>query len=134
MLDGTNLTVGLRYTDEKRTERNASLNAVFGPFVFPTLYPNRESSEGKLTYRVSLDHRFSDAVMAYASVNTGFKSGGFNSTAPGEAPYLAERLTAFEAAARISAWASASEPISPGSTMTTRTSRSRSCSIIHCSS
>lgn len=95
--EDTNLTVGLRYTSEKRSERNASLGLEFVPgVIIPITYPDRTSKENKLTYRVSLDHRFSDEVMVYASLNTGFKSGGFNSTAPGEAPYLAEKLTAYE--------------------------------------
>jgi len=45
---------------------------------------------------VSLDHRFTDQFMAYVSYNTGFKSGGFNTGAPGSAPYLPEKLDAAE--------------------------------------
>lgn len=51
----------------------------------------------KITYRVSLDHRFSDEVMGYVSWNTGFKSGGFNANSPGTAPYKLETLQAYEA-------------------------------------
>ena len=95
--ESTNLTLGLRYTNEKRKEKDASLNIVFAPTVIvPVLYPDRSSTENKVTYRASLDHRFSPELMAYASVNTGFKSGGFNATAPGEAPYRSETLTAYE--------------------------------------
>jgi iron complex outermembrane recepter protein len=44
---------------------------------------------------VALDHHFTDDVMAYASFNTGFKSGGYNLTAPGRS-FGPEKLKAYE--------------------------------------
>ena len=53
----------------------------------------------QVDYRVALDYRFSDALLAYASVATGFKGGGSNPR-PFNAfqllPFAPETLTAFE--------------------------------------
>ncbi len=48
-----------------------------------------------MTYRVALDHRFSPEVLGYVSVNTGFKSGGFNVAAPTQPAFRPEDLTAY---------------------------------------
>jgi len=48
------------------------------------------------TYRLSLDHQFNDDIMAYASFNTGFKSGGFNVGVPSDPAYKPEVLKAYE--------------------------------------
>lgn len=99
LTDNTNLTVGLRYTEETRTEEDATdlldFSSGGGPII-PIAYPDREISFDNVSYRISLDHRFSDEVLAYASFNTGFKSGGFNSGLPGNAPYQPEELDAYE--------------------------------------
>ncbi len=50
-----------------------------------------EYSGDKIDWRVALDYRFSDAVLAYASVATGFKGGGSNPR-----PFNAFQLLAFE--------------------------------------
>lgn len=97
IFDGTNLTLGGRYTSEKRREVDSS--QFIQPVGFPgfTLSsPDRSRTDSRFTYRVSLDHRFSDELMAYASLNTGFKSGGYNTNSPGEAPFAPEKLTAYE--------------------------------------
>ena len=53
----------------------------------------------KIDYRVAVDYRFSEAIMAYASVSTGFKGGGSNPR-PFNAfqllPFNPETLTAYE--------------------------------------
>lgn len=58
--------------------------------------PDREKSYNKLTFRASLDHRFSRQVMAYASFNRGFKGGGFTTAQPGTDPYRPEVIDAIE--------------------------------------
>ena len=97
--ENTNFTVGARFTSEKRTETGASSPVVIVAInaTIPQTYPDRSFTKNELTWRASLDHRFSSDVMGYISVNTGFKSGGFNSTLPGTSPYLNEKLTAYEA-------------------------------------
>lgn len=67
-------------------------------------FDNRKSFEN-VSFKLGLDYDLADDVMAYASVSTGFKSGGFNggflSFDPAEAavqaqPFDAETLTAYE--------------------------------------
>lgn len=98
ILDATNLTLGGRYTTERRGDIDNSqiLNIPFLGFTIPTAFPDRHVTADKFTYRVSLDHRFSDEVLAYAAMNTGFKSGGYNPNAPAEAPYRPETIKAYE--------------------------------------
>jgi len=77
--EGLRFTAGLRYTSEKRTladavqiitQRNGGLVVV--PFA------DREKRFNKLTWRLAVDYDINDDVLAYASYNRGFKSGGFN--------------------------------------------------------
>jgi iron complex outermembrane receptor protein len=99
IFDGTNLTLGGRFTSERREERGGPVRIdIAFPGVPPIIIPiaDRHDTASKFTYRVSLDHRFSPEVLAYASFNTGFKSGGFNIGAPGQAPYAPENLKAYE--------------------------------------
>lgn len=98
LTDSTNVTLGGRYTDETRDETDSYVDVTL---VVPginilTPFPDRSTDASKFTYRVSLDHRFSEQVLGYASYNTGFKSGGFNTSSPGALPYEAEELTAYE--------------------------------------
>lgn len=100
-LPDTNLTVGARYTSETKAAVDGSTTlGVVGPGDGPQI-ATRPAADAELhatksTYRVSLDHRFNDQLMAYVSYNTGFKSGGFNTGGPGTAPYLPETLDAAE--------------------------------------
>lgn len=96
ILPDTNLTLGIRYTDEEKraVDGMTTLSTALGDVVVPAA--DAKVNESKWTYRASLDHRFSDQVLAYASYNTGFKSGGFNTGAPGTAPFLPEEVTAYE--------------------------------------
>jgi iron complex outermembrane receptor protein len=90
--DKTKLTVGLRYTKDKRTLAGESM--VPG-FVSP--YTQHKSFD-KFTYRAVLDHHFTDSTMAYLSYNRGFRSGVFNTAIffPA-APVGSETIDAYEA-------------------------------------
>jgi iron complex outermembrane receptor protein len=48
------------------------------------------------TWRVALDHQFGPDVLGYASYNRGFKSGGYNLSTPGGAPFFPETVDAYE--------------------------------------
>lgn len=98
LFEDTNLTLGGRYTRERRKELSPELIVippVIGPLP-PVNFGTRSDTASKFTYRVSLDHRFTDGLMGYVSVNTGFKSGGYNSNEPGTKPYKPETLDAYE--------------------------------------
>lgn len=99
IFDATHLTVGGRYTNEEHKTFDGVTQITVLPSLFeppPSDAPNRSATFDKFTYRVSLDHRYSDAVLAYASFDTGFKSGGFNVATPGSDPYQPETLAAYE--------------------------------------
>lgn len=117
--DKLRITAGVRYNDEKR-HINGTLfrytavpaagninvplyNTVLGsePLVFGTTQLNaidKSKSFSKVTFRVSADYKFTDDIMAYASFNRGFKSGGFNGTSitPTQVPVKPEVLDAYE--------------------------------------
>jgi iron complex outermembrane receptor protein len=74
----TNLTAGLRYTSDDRSlyATTTTYNGNIG--VTTTSTPTVDTRNfSRLTWRVSLDHRFSPELLAYASYNRGFRSGTF---------------------------------------------------------
>ncbi len=77
----TNLTGGLRYTSDHRQMDESETITTTPFFGAPTIVnvnpPTATKTFPKLTWRLSVDHRFSPEVMAYASYNRGFKSGSF---------------------------------------------------------
>lgn len=114
LFEATHLTLGLRYTRDRK-----SLSGTVVPFpgqpntpaTVPTTtvaYPGApfagdpdgiptHSSWPKGTWRITLDHDFSDAVMGYVSYNRGFKSGVYNIASFGNIPARPEVLDAYEA-------------------------------------
>ena len=99
VLPQTRLTLGGRYTYERRrfdlSETGTLSNGFFIPALVPTVNDARKTAK-KVTYRVALDHKFSDRVLGYASYNRGFKSGGFNIINPANPAYNPEQLDAYE--------------------------------------
>ncbi|MGK2909482.1 MAG: TonB-dependent receptor domain-containing protein [Sphingobium sp.] len=80
VLPGTTLTLGARYTIEKRSQRG--FNDI-GGFVIPGSEGGQSKTFKKPTFRASVDHKFSPDLMIYASFNRGFNSGWFNTLALG---------------------------------------------------
>ena len=73
----TNLTGGIRYTTDLRKENGrADLVLPIGAIAGTSLSTGRRRFS-KVTFRASVDHRFSQDVLVYASYNRGFKSGAF---------------------------------------------------------
>lgn len=98
LFPATNLTGGARYTYEKRTIVGRTDAALVGNVSIGTIATEDDHlSFHKPTFRVALDHRFSPAVMVYASFNTGFRSGGFNTQNLGDPAFKPETLNAYEA-------------------------------------
>ncbi|MEO7637925.1 MAG: TonB-dependent receptor, partial [Pseudoxanthomonas sp.] len=75
--NGFGLTAGGRYSHE---EKEFSINSIRANGS-PNFQVQRKQSWAKPDWKLLLDYRFSDAVMAYGSAATGFKSGGFNGRA-----------------------------------------------------
>ncbi len=94
----TNLTLGLRYTEEHKTFNGRETLSIDGrspsPLPLPALPPSESFS--KLTWRFALDQQITDDVLGYISANRGFKSGGYNGFAPANPPYNPEILDAYE--------------------------------------
>jgi len=90
--DTLGITAGLRYTDE---EKDAVLTA-------PLVLGGRDVSQSfdDLNPKVSVDYRFNDNFMVYASWSQGFKSGGVNGRIVPESlntdTFDAEEVTAYE--------------------------------------
>jgi len=84
------LTVGARYTWEKRTF-DQKVNGV-KTFLRPA-----KTSFDKVTYRAALRYQISDESNIYASYGTGFKSGVFNMTGTSPLATDPETITSYEA-------------------------------------
>lgn len=96
--EATSLTVGLRYTTEKKSIDGGG--SLYFPATNFTLVqgPYSDSSRvNKPTWRIVLDHKLAQGTLVYVSYNRGFKSGGFD---PGSiaaaAPFKPEVLDAYE--------------------------------------
>jgi iron complex outermembrane recepter protein len=83
MWPDTQITGGIRYTSEQQT------------YELPAAAEKLSQSVDKVTYRIALDHHFTEDILGYLSYNTGFKSGGFNLLAPGNA-FKPEKLASTE--------------------------------------
>lgn len=101
----TQLTMGVRYTDETREWEGAStLNVDVGGGTIigiPTVPQQRLEEDWQSTsWRVALDHRLSENMLSYGSVTRGHKAGGFNGGAIASVdelgPFDQEVLTAYE--------------------------------------
>jgi len=90
----TNLTLGVRYTVDKRQWQGSEIFTA--PFPIPTVEDSANATFKKPTWRIALDQKLSDSVMGYVSYNRGFKSGGFNDSVVPAAPYKPETVDAYE--------------------------------------
>lgn len=92
----TNLTLGARYSWEDRTAEGSGIEVHGAPPAVPVVYPLKNLHEERPTWRVSIDHHFTNDLMVYASYNRGFKSGGFSAISLGAAPFLSEKIDSYE--------------------------------------
>ena len=103
--DALNLNGGVRYTHQEKTYTYNRYNpptigggdSIFFPPGFSGT--KGEFSGGKTDYRINLDYRWSQELMTYVSVSTGFKGGGSNPRpfiASQVQPFGPEDLTAYE--------------------------------------
>jgi outer membrane receptor protein involved in Fe transport len=97
LFSDTHLTLGARHTYERRTLDNGKVVTVqVGGAVVTSLFPKPPLVVREPTYRIALDHAFTDDILGYVSFNTGIKSGGFNTVSPANPSYLPEKLAASE--------------------------------------
>jgi iron complex outermembrane receptor protein len=81
--DQLNLTGGARYSHDNKhgssiSEVTPGASANFLASFPQYSQPNLRFKESKFTYLVSLQYQITPAIMTYATVSTGWKSGGFN--------------------------------------------------------
>lgn len=101
--DKLTLTLGGRYSYENK---DFSLRAVRANGA-PNFTKNLEKSWNRPDWKALLSYNFNDNVMGYASVTTGFKSGGFNgrgTTFATITPVDAETLRAYEVGVKSTLW------------------------------
>lgn len=98
----TRATLGVRYTKDERDFRLDQSAPAAPP---ATVTQIGSETWPKTTFRVGLDHRFTEGALAYAQMSTGFKSGLFNTqtlqSVPGQPasvplPVQPEKITAYE--------------------------------------
>jgi iron complex outermembrane receptor protein len=99
ILPATDLTLGLRYTAERKNFHTSGV-LEFAPGEGPPIpesAPDVHEVYSKPTWRLAIDHKLAQDLMIYASYNRGFKSGGFNNELLPTSTYAPEVLDAFEA-------------------------------------
>ncbi len=91
--DDTQLTLGLRYTMDKR-----SIDAQQGFYnaSIPEINFRDSVDDEELTYRLALRHDLTNDINIYASYNRGFKSGTYSMTSFTNPPVKPQVIDAFE--------------------------------------
>ncbi len=93
LTDRLNVTAGLRYTDERKSQDRIEVFNAAG--VRTSLTPKSSRSWSKVTWQGLVKYQL-DEAMLYAKVETGFKSGTVNTLVPGG--YIdPETITSYEA-------------------------------------
>jgi iron complex outermembrane recepter protein len=96
--DATRMTAGIRYTQDERTLNATRIGFNGATGVWTSIVtPQQEVSFGNPSWRLSLDHRFSEQLMGYVSYNRGFRGGTFVPQANPLIILEPEVLDAFEA-------------------------------------
>ena len=105
ILPDTRLTLGLRYTSDKKTiQGHGQISGPLppAPLAIPPTAGEQSATFREPTFRIALDRDFTADVKAYVSFNRGFQSGGFNSfnatgfTASQNPPLDPENIDAYE--------------------------------------
>ena len=99
--DKTNVTLGLRYTKDRVVgDGHVSLTPLVGADI-PAGSFHQVANFDKWTYKVSVDHKFTDDIMAYATWSRGYKSGTFNTIPLAAPPTNPETVTSYEAGLKM---------------------------------
>jgi iron complex outermembrane receptor protein len=96
ILPRTNLTGGFRLTYESKSLNASETGLLNVGAQVPLGTQTGSFSVTKPTWRVALDHKFTDTILGYVSYNRGFKSGGYSLSLPTSAPFQTEELDAYE--------------------------------------
>ncbi|AMK21108.1 MULTISPECIES: TonB-dependent receptor [unclassified Sphingobium] len=100
VVDNLRLTLGARYSTEKKTNQDQVLFDFLTPYNpatrAPFTLPERSKRFKSFTPRIALDYQATPDVLVYGSWSKGFKSGTYN-LGTGQAPVNPEKVSAFEA-------------------------------------
>jgi iron complex outermembrane recepter protein len=101
IVDNLHITLGGRYSSEKKTDRDELAFDLFTPYVGDfatpsTIIPDRSKRFKSFTPRVAVDYQATPNLLLYASWSRGFKSGTY-SLGAGTPPVDPEKVSAFEA-------------------------------------
>lgn len=118
--DATNLIAGLRYTRDTRRLDGRDVRTTGA-----TAYPRQSEVFPKLTWRASLDHRFSPEAMVYLQYNRGFKSGVFNLDGPADPAARPQVVDTYELGVKTDFWTVPCGSTWPPSATTFQTSSCR---------
>jgi iron complex outermembrane receptor protein len=102
-VENLNVTGGIRYTDDEKTYDFNRTNLQGGP-ANPAQAPLNTlpllvAKDDHVDYRIGIDYRFSDQIMAYGQFSTGYKGGGVNAkpfTAGQAIPFGPESIETWE--------------------------------------
>jgi iron complex outermembrane receptor protein len=106
--DKFNVTAAVRYTDDEKSYTFNRWDRFGNPHpALPGLLDLTRTYKGKRTdYRAGLDYKWTDNLLTYVQVSTGYKGGGVSPRPyyPSQAiPYNPETLTAYEAGIKTQA-------------------------------
>jgi iron complex outermembrane receptor protein len=93
LTDALRLTGGLRYTKDKKTYEY-DVQSLIGSFDSGLI--RTSASYSAVTYKAGLEYDLTPTSMLYGSVASGYKAGGFSTTAIPPVAYDPEHLTAVE--------------------------------------
>lgn len=98
LTDLLRVTGGIRYTDDKKTASGID-------YIAPAVFVEKSRHFRKVTYRGAIDYQVDEDKLLYASVSSGFRSGGFNplvNNPPGGdiSFFRPETVTAYEIGAK----------------------------------
>jgi iron complex outermembrane receptor protein len=98
LTDQFNLTLGARYTHEKKdaSAQTQLANKLHGVPVTVINFPNDTHTWSEFTPRVGIDYKIADTLL-YATYSKGFSAGVYNLASPGDiGPVNPELLTSYE--------------------------------------
>nr|WP_087574655.1 TonB-dependent receptor [Sphingomonas sp. CDS-1] len=107
IVDNLRLTLGARYSSEKKTDHDELAFDIFTPYVgqfaTPSTILDRSKRFKSFTPRIALDYQATPDVLLYASWSRGFKAGTY-SLGAGTPAVDPEKVSAFEGGIKSQLW------------------------------
>jgi len=94
LTDAWRVTGGVRYTQDTKSQASRTVSVAIPGYDSGLLVYNADFSA--TTYKVGVEYDVAPASMLYAQVSTGYKAGGFDTTANPPKSYKPERVRSYE--------------------------------------